>query len=123
MSISSIRTTVSYATERVTAANGLENNKNNDTAEVSVDNLQQTKQMTIEERQKQLDKSIEKVLRIIKRPETSIERSVHEGTNQVIYKIMNKDSGEVIKEFPEEKLLDLAARIMELSGIVIDERV
>lgn len=47
---------------------------------------------------------------------------VHEKTNRIMIKILDKDTKEVIKEFPPEKTLDMIASIWELAGILIDER-
>lgn len=47
---------------------------------------------------------------------------VHEETNRVMIKILDKDTKEVIKEFPPEKTLDMIAKIWEMAGILVDER-
>lgn len=47
---------------------------------------------------------------------------VHEETNRVMIKILDKDTKEIIKEFPPEKTLDMIAKIWEMAGILVDER-
>lgn len=47
---------------------------------------------------------------------------VHEKTNRIMIKILDKDTKEVIKEFPPEKTLDMIASIWEVAGILVDER-
>ena len=47
---------------------------------------------------------------------------IHDGTNRVMIKIVDKDTKEVIKEFPPEETLDMIAKVWELAGIMIDER-
>ena len=47
---------------------------------------------------------------------------VHEDTNRIMIKIMDKDTKEVIKEFPPEKTLDMIAKIWEMAGILVDEK-
>ncbi len=47
---------------------------------------------------------------------------VHEDTNRVTIKIVNKDTKEVIKELPPEKTLDMIAKVWEMAGILVDER-
>ena len=47
---------------------------------------------------------------------------VHEGTNRVTIKIVDKSTQEVIKELPPEKTLDMIARIWDMAGILVDER-
>lgn len=46
----------------------------------------------------------------------------HEDTNRVTIKIVDKSTKEVIKELPPEKTLDMIARVWEMAGILIDER-
>lgn len=47
---------------------------------------------------------------------------IHEGTNRVTIKIVDKDTREVIKELPPEKTLDMIAKVWELAGIMVDEK-
>ncbi len=47
---------------------------------------------------------------------------IHEATNRVTIKIVDKESKEVIKELPPEKTLDMIAKAWELAGILVDER-
>ncbi len=47
---------------------------------------------------------------------------IHEKTNRVTIKIVDKKTKEVIKEVPPEKTLDLIAKAWELAGIMVDEK-
>lgn len=47
---------------------------------------------------------------------------MHEETNRVTIKIVDKDTKEVLKEFPPEKTLDMIAKVWEMAGILVDER-
>ena len=47
---------------------------------------------------------------------------IHEATNRVTIKIVDKDTKKVIKELPPEKTLDMLARIWEMAGILVDEK-
>lgn len=47
---------------------------------------------------------------------------IHEDTNRITIKIVDKDTKEVIKELPPEKTLDMIAKAWELAGMMIDER-
>ena len=47
---------------------------------------------------------------------------IHEGTNRVTIKIVDKDTKEVIKELPPEKTLDMIAKVWEMAGILVDEK-
>lgn len=47
---------------------------------------------------------------------------IHDATNRVTIKIVDKETKEIIKELPPEKTLDMIAKVWELAGILIDER-
>lgn len=47
---------------------------------------------------------------------------IHELTNRVTIKIVDKDTKELIKELPPEKTLDMIAKAWELAGLLVDER-
>lgn len=47
---------------------------------------------------------------------------IHDATNRVMIKIVDKETREVIKELPPEKTLDMIAKVWELAGILVDEK-
>ena len=47
---------------------------------------------------------------------------IHEATNRMTIKIVDKDSRKVIKEYPPEKTLDMIAKVWELAGLLLDEK-
>jgi flagellar protein FlaG len=47
---------------------------------------------------------------------------IHEKTGRMTIKIVDKDTKEVIKEFPPEKTLDMIAKVWELAGLLVDEK-
>lgn len=47
---------------------------------------------------------------------------IHEDTNRVMIKIVDKDSKKVIKEYPAEETLDMIAKAWELAGLMVDEK-
>lgn len=47
---------------------------------------------------------------------------IHESTNRVTIKIIDKDTKKVIKEIPPEKTLDMIAKVWELAGLMVDEK-
>ena len=55
-------------------------------------------------------------------PNSIVQFGVHEATNRMTIKILDKESRKVIKEFPAEKTLDLIAKVWELAGIMVDEK-
>lgn len=55
-------------------------------------------------------------------PNAEAKFGIHEATNRVMIKLVDKDTQEVIKEFPPEKTLDMIAKCMELAGVLVDEK-
>lgn len=47
---------------------------------------------------------------------------IHDETNRVTIKIVDKETKEVIKEFPPEETLDMIAKVWELAGLMVDEK-
>lgn len=76
-----------------------------------------------EQRQTSNDK-IKKAVEELNKKMTESEAvfGVHDETNRVTIKIVDKKSKEVIKEFPPEKTLDMIAKVWEVAGIMVDEK-
>ena len=53
---------------------------------------------------------------------TEAQFGIHEGTNRITIKIVDRDTKEVIKELPPEKTLDIIAKAWEIAGLLVDER-
>ena len=70
----------------------------------------------------QLKKMIAEMNRKINNSNEEAVFGVHEETNRIMIKILDKDTKEVIKEFPPEKTLDMIARLWEMAGILVDEK-
>ena len=68
----------------------------------------------------QIRKAVEKLNRNMQNTEAVF--GIHEDTNRVTIKILDKNTKEVIKELPPEKTLDMIAKVWELAGLLVDER-
>lgn len=55
-------------------------------------------------------------------PNTEAIFGIHDKTNRVTIKIIDKDTRKVVREFPPEKTLDLIAKVWEMAGILVDEK-
>ncbi len=71
----------------------------------------------------QLIRAIDRAIKALEGPETRFEMKVHEGTNSVTVKVFNKETGDLIREVPPEKTLDLVVKMKEIAGLLIDEKV
>ena len=53
---------------------------------------------------------------------TECKYSYHEETHRISIKVFDQDTGDVIREIPPEKALDMVARAWELAGFLVDEK-
>lgn len=65
-------------------------------------------------------KAVDEINRHIKNSEVVF--GIHDKTNRITIKIVDKDSRKVLKEYPPEQTLDTIAKIWELAGIMVDEK-
>lgn len=68
----------------------------------------------------QIKKAVEKLNKNL--PHSEAVFGIHEETNRVTIKIIDKDTKEILKEYPPEKTLDMIAKVWELAGILVDEK-
>lgn len=108
-------TTISVAAATDTPENNSENTGNGGREEGSYNYAETAKQQNdkIKKAVEQLNKNLSHSSAIF---------GIHEATNRVTIKIVDKDTKEVIKELPPEKTLDMIAKVWELAGILVDEK-
>ena len=73
-----------------------------------------------EAQQAQIKRAVEEINKKANNSEAVF--GVHEGTNRVTIKIVDKQTKEVIREFPPEETLDMIAKIWEMAGLMVDEK-
>ena len=74
-----------------------------------------------QQQHEQIKKAVEKLNKNMKSHSEAV-FGIHEATNRVTIKIIDKDTKKVIKELPPEKTLDMIAKVWELAGILVDEK-
>lgn len=77
--------------------------------------------------QEQQNRDNEKIKRYVddlskKMNNSEIQFGIHDATNRVTIKIIDKETKDVIKELPPEKTLDMIAKVWEIAGMMVDER-
>ena len=68
----------------------------------------------------QLKKAVNDLNKQLKNSEAIF--GIHDKTNRVTIKIIDKTTKEVIKEYPPEETLDMIAKVWEIAGILVDEK-
>ena len=77
-------------------------------------------QSSPEAQQTQIKRAIEEINK--KANNSEAVWGVHEDTNRVTIKLVDKQTREVIKEFPPDKTLDMISRVWEMAGLMVDEK-
>lgn len=77
-----------------------------------------------EEKQTAGSKQIRKAIDEINKKAVNSEAifGIHDKTNRVMIKIIDKDTKKVIREYPPEKTLDMIAKVWEMAGLMVDEK-
>ena len=57
---------------------------------------------------------------VMQRVNTQLSFRKHEGTGRTLVELVDNQSGEVLREIPSEKMLDIISGIWEWSGLIVD---
>lgn len=101
-----------YVDPVTTAVTMVENSGGQNTGTDS-ENQQQASNEKVKKAVEQLNKTL---------PNSEAIFGIHDETNRVTIKIVDKETKEVLKEFPPEKTLDMIAKVWEMAGILVDEK-
>lgn len=80
-----------------------------------------SKEETTDGNQEQINKMLQEMNKKLNK-NTECIFDFHKKTNRVMVKIVDRDTKEVLREIPPEKILDMIAKIWECAGIIIDEK-
>jgi flagellar protein FlaG len=72
--------------------------------------------------EKVVSEAVERVNKAIEGSNRRFEYSVHEKTNEIMIKVIDETTKEVIREIPPKKILDMVANMLEMAGLLVDER-
>lgn len=111
--IQSLNTLVNNIQTNININNHIDNNK----TDKALSSASNTNNVVTNE---MLDKAIEDVNKHVGLTNRKFEYAIHEGTNKVVIRVFNSDTGEVIREVPPESRLDAISKMWEMSGIIVD---
>ncbi|SHE35955.1 FlaG protein [Caloramator proteoclasticus DSM 10124] len=70
---------------------------------------------------KDVEKAVDRANKVFNES-THLKFEIHDKTKDIMIKIVNDETGEVIKEIPPKKILDMVAKMCEIAGIIVDEK-
>jgi len=75
-----------------------------------------------ENNEKQIKNAVSKINKIIEGGGTHIQYEKHDVLNQMIVKVIDNNTNQVVNEIPSRKILDMVAKMCEMAGILIDKK-
>lgn len=73
--------------------------------------------------EEEVKKALDKLSKFLEDDNTSVEYQFHNTfKNDLMIKIVNKNTNQVILEVPPKKVLDLVAKMVEMVGILFDKK-
>jgi flagellar protein FlaG len=91
-----------------------------ETGDSDGDSQNQAAQDGSAKRKEQIKKAVDEINKKANNSEAIF--GIHEATNRVTIKLVDKETKEVIKELPPEKTLDMIAKVWEMAGLLVDEK-
>lgn len=74
--------------------------------------------------EKELREAAEIVNTLLKKHDSHVEYTMHEKfRNVIMIKIVDSKTDEVLQEIPPKKIMDMVAKMCEIVGIMVDEKV
>ena len=69
----------------------------------------------------QLESQIDATNEQLKQSNEQLSFKLHEGTHQMVVRLVDAKTEQVLKEFPSEHFLDVVADLMKVAGLQVDE--
>lgn len=70
----------------------------------------------------QVKSAIDDLNKTLKDSDRTVSYSMHKDSNTIVVKIKNKVTGEIIKEYPNEKNLDFISKLIKNTGLYFDQK-
>lgn len=76
-----------------------------------------------EAKAKDLDQALSRVREVFQKADSRLEFSVDPDLDRVVVKVMDGDSGTVIRQIPQQEVIDLAKRLETPTGLLLHHKV
>lgn len=70
----------------------------------------------------EISQAIEKINKTLAPHNTRLEFSIHDKTKGIMVKVIDENTGEIIREVPPKKVLDMVAMTWDELGLIVDEK-
>jgi len=70
-----------------------------------------------------IDKVIQDVNELMQDSATHFEFKIHEKSGDVIVKLIDNETDEVVREIPSEKMVEIMSNLRELVGLCVDKKI
>jgi flagellar protein FlaG len=81
----------------------------------------QAQQKTTEDSAQKLEVAVEQVNRTMETFNTKLRFAIHKGSGRVAVQVINSRDNSVIREIPSESVLNFAAHVKEMLGVLFDK--
>jgi flagellar protein FlaG len=71
----------------------------------------------------QIHKDLDVINEQLKSLNTSIQFSIDDKSDEVVVRIVDKESGEVIRQIPPESIVRLRDSLKDMSGLIVEKKV
>ncbi len=72
--------------------------------------------------EKDLQEALSRVREVFQKADPRLEFSVDQDTDRVVVKVVNGESGEVIRQIPPKEVLDLARSLEQPTGLLLHQK-
>ena len=72
--------------------------------------------------EKDLKKAVDRLNKFVETDNVRVEYDVHPQFKDIMIRIIDKKTGDVITEVPPKKILDMVAKMCELAGVIFDKK-
>lgn len=103
-----------------TSFEAVQNTKKDSTLDSQNKSIEVQSQRKVDSRE--LENAVDRANKVLFKNNTHLQFRIHDATKEVMVKIINDETGEVLKEIPPEKMLDMVAKLWEIAGIIVDEK-
>ncbi|MGK0468067.1 flagellar protein FlaG [Clostridium sp.] len=72
--------------------------------------------------EKEVKSAVIKINKFLEGESTHLQYEKHEVFNEMIIKVVDNNSNEVLREIPSRKILDMVAKMCEMAGVLVDKK-